>query len=147
MKSAMAFYIFLLISFFSLKANCQDSLLNSSYKKCDSISKSQFDKLTKKYLKKMKSNRVESVGDIINVVKIYITFSFSYYSWYNNKKGIYKEFVDLYRKTYIGKACELLHCTLLKGLVAYSNKYQLFISMTDETMECYNFFVIKNKKK
>jgi hypothetical protein len=90
----------------------------------------------------MKTNYEPSINEAIEVVKVYMTLLF--FSKYSERDSIYKEFIDLYRKEYMEKACIVLgSCKALSGLVLYSEKYQLYLSLTRSTLPCYNHYVIK----
>lgn len=131
--------------FFSLSFNsmCQvkvDSLGKNFYKHCDTISLKQFNNLVKFHLKKMRKEVNVLIPEIIEIVKIYNS---SPKQEDSKSRKRYKQFLDKYQKIYMGRACEMLNCVPLRGLVIYSKEYDLYLSSTKDTMACYNYFFIK----
>lgn len=131
------FCLTILIFTFSFNSWCQiDSSGKTFYKYCDTVSFKKFDKLVKYYLKKMEISASVSVPEIIEMIKIYNSDP-------KNRNLRYKKFLALYQKTYMGRACDMLNCISLKGLVLYSKEYNLYLSSTKDVMPCYNYFFIK----
>jgi len=131
------FCLAILILAFSFTSRCQvDSSGKAFYKYCDTISFKNFDKLVRYYLKKMEISVSVSVPEIIEMVKIYNSDP-------KNRNSRYKRFLVLYQQTYMGRACDMLNCISLKGLVLYSKEYNLYLSSTKDVMPCYNYFFIK----
>jgi hypothetical protein len=139
-KLSLIIFMSLIIGINDLKAQV-DSLDLLGYKNCDTISKNSFNKLVKKNIRIMKLGSPVSVDQIIEIVKIDKSFPDKKYF---EQKKLYRNYIDLFQKAYMTKACEILGSTLLKGLVAYSRKYKLYISrpLKKEDMPCYNFFTI-----
>jgi hypothetical protein len=118
-----------------------DSLKKLHYLKCDTISMAKFNQLVKSSLKQMRKNLVYTKPEqVIPLVKIYHT-RLSNLNAKQEKR--YEEFSDLYRQTYMGMACEILDCSPLAGLEIYSRPYDLYLSRTKDTMQCYNYYHIR----
>ncbi len=130
------------IFFFPYNAGAQnDNRDLSYYKHCDTLSKAQFDKMVRMNLREMRSEKSFSVGEIIKIVKVFMTFSL--HKEYAKKRFI-KNFKSIYGKEYLGKACVMLgSCTALRGVVMYSEKYELYLSRTADPMHCYNYYTIR----
>jgi hypothetical protein len=118
-----------------------DSTIITTYQKCDTISLHQLTKLVKSALKKMRKGVVYSKPEeIIPLVKIYSSKPVNVRS----KNKAYLEFLELYNKRYMAMACEILTCTPVIGFVAYSRKYDLYLSYSRrDTMRCYNYYHIR----
>lgn len=106
------------------------------YKYCDTISVKQFHKVVKYYLKKMRIGVNVSVPEMIDIIKIYNTKP-------ERKNAKFRKFETLYQVQYMGKACDMLNCVGLKGLVLYSKEYELYLTSGGKEMPCYNYFHLK----
>lgn len=112
------------------------------YKKCDTMTRKQFNKKLKSAIKLMSIGKDVSFQEIIEIVKISMSLPWKNYADQSKKN---KQYLDLYSQTYLAKACEMLGSTPLKGIVAYSKKWGLFLSrpLNLNEMPCYNYYVIK----
>ena len=115
---------------------------STKYKSCDTLTIPVFDGLVKKSLKLMKKNENNTICELIQIVKIYQTFSFDFHNYYE-RKTIYKKYIDYYQHKYAVKVGNALGVVFLRGLVAYSEKYNLYLSMTKDKIPCFNYFVLK----
>lgn len=119
-----------------------DSISVVLNKKCDTITKKHFDKIVRKNLKKIKMKQEFSIDELIEVIKIDKSIPISKY---DEAKGRYKEFIDLFNRKIVTIACDKLECTSLKGLILYSKKYGLYITMPmhKSDLSCYNYYSLK----
>jgi hypothetical protein len=113
---------------------------------CDTITKSKFDKLVKKYFNVMKSKDTFAIGELLDIIKVCQSLIVKNYdSSSTNRK--YKKYLDLYGIKMIAIACndKLLGYAPLQGLVCYSFKYKIYITppIRRSEMPCYNYYFIK----
>jgi hypothetical protein len=132
---------FICITMFSaINGNSQTIIKTDEYKGCDTLSKKKFYKLVRENIRYMKKGRKLSVGQTITLVKIWTTTSLSRY--YDSTNAYQNKFEQYFRSNYSIKAFETLECIYSRGVVAYSEKYDLFIG-PGYKMKCYNYYELK----
>jgi hypothetical protein len=110
-------------------------------KKCDTLSFVAFNQKVTEWEKKIKKDRIKSINDHLEIIRLYTTLSLAENIDVNNKHHL--SFLNLFvNNLYPSKCCDMLGgCSFLKGTIAYLKDYDMYIGV-GANMHCLNYYTV-----
>jgi len=124
-------------------SNTNQSSMDFTNDKCDTITKNDFFKIAREVKQKMDNHVIFTTEKSIIMVKVYNTMHQTFIANDVERKSFIEDYKNIFLKEYLAKINKQLECSFGKGMTVYSKKYDLYVGI-GSSFRCRDIYTVIN---